>query len=377
MNKKLLVAAIGGVVLAGAAQAQSNVTLYGKIDEALQIAKTPNGTLSNLAGSESGTRWGLKGSEDLGGGLSAIFQLESGFNADTGAGQGNLFNRISTVGLKGNFGTFELGRKDTPLFNVLDMADPFGSSTSASLQYSLWASGAPSLTAASINSRGYDRRFQNGFLYTTPNFGGFTAQALYSLGENNTVNGSEDSRGNVAGLSLIYANGPAYLGYAYNRAQADSSVGTGSLAGIVTGVTPHKYQALAGSYDFSVVKLYGAYYSDKQNNKSLSTPAVNALSKIDQRVYWFSVSAPVGAMSSVAATVGKVNDKTSSDQDAKQWGLGYFYNLSKRTYLYGTYGSINNKNIAAGLPLVTTSANGLTNNSGKSGAYDLGIVHKF
>jgi len=369
MNKKLLVAALG-LAFAGIAQAQTNVVLYGRIDTAIQSTNSPNGRVSKIVGSESGTRWGMKGTEALAGNLHANFQLESGFNSDDGSLQGGLFNRIATVGLSGNFGAVDLGLKDSPLFNVLDMADPFGSSYSASPNYMQWL--------ATNNGRGYSRRYSNQVSYTTPNFTGFQAQAMYALGENNTIPGTTKTRGDTFGFNATYLNGPIYVGAAYNRTKEDGSFNT-PFTGAVSGVVPHKIKAVAGSFDFTVVKLFGAAYTDKRS----AAPA-NGNVNVDQRVYWVGLDVPLTPMSRLDFTIGKVNDRTSPNRDARQYGLGFFHDLSRRTTLYTSYGNIKNDNVV--FNSATTSvgsgytSGGLTNSlnrQGKSSSFDFGVVHRF
>src|ERR1700730_16325238 len=128
MKKTLLALAVLGA-FAGAASAQTNVTVYGIVDAGVQYKNDGNPagkTLSLQSGIQNGSRLGFKGTEDLGGGLSAIFTFENGFNVDDGTlGQGNrLFGRQAWVGLNGGFGTVKLGRQQTALYYALTEIDP-------------------------------------------------------------------------------------------------------------------------------------------------------------------------------------------------------------------------------------------------------------
>src|SRR5438105_2978235 len=193
MKKSLLVLAILAAQ-AGLASAQSNVTLYGVVDLGIErTSLSPGASVLRLSsGIQSGSRWGLKGKEDLGGGLSAAFQLESGFDASTGApGQGGrAFGRQAWVGLNGGFGSLKLGRQYTPIFGALDTIDPFGTGITGD------GSGISAVF------RGYGVRMDNAVNYSTPSMGGFSAEAAYGFGE---VPGST-SVGSQYGLSGTYAS---------------------------------------------------------------------------------------------------------------------------------------------------------------------------
>jgi predicted porin len=352
----------------GLAQAQTSVVLYGKVDAALQSTNSLNGHVWNLAGSESGSRWGVRGTEALGNGWNANFQLESGFDTSTGALSGSgLFNRIATVGLKSNrFGAVDLGMKDSPMFNVLDLADPFGTATTASPNFML--------ATASNNGRGYQRRYSNQVSYTSPNFVGLQAQGMYALGESNTATSTTRTLNDTWGVDVTYNNGPLYLGAAYNRTK-DGSGFTSTPPFAINSTTPHKYAVAAGSFDFRVVKLFGAFYTEKRAGTTLT-------SEIRQRVYWAGLEVPVTSVGRIDLTAGRVNDKTGADRDARQLGIGYFHDLSKRTTLYTTYGNIKNDNVAfstggTSTGFSTGGSSGTLNSNGKASSFDFGVVHRF
>jgi predicted porin len=176
---KKTTSAIGGALIAIAAQsafAQSSVTLYGIVDTSVRYLTNANANndsqVSMGVGPITGSRWGLKGAEDLGGGLSAVFRLENGFNVWNGqlASSGTLFNRMAYVGLSSNqYGTVTLGRQNTPLFDQLgNVYDPL---TVGNYDQDGWLPGA----------LGYGLRQNNSVKYNGQ-FGGLNVEAMYGFG---------------------------------------------------------------------------------------------------------------------------------------------------------------------------------------------------
>ena len=194
---------------AGAAHAQSSVTLYGTIDTAVTFVHNANaagqnqwsvGNASN--GDLSGTRWGLKGQEDLGGGLKAIFQLENGFNPSTGGlGQGGrLFGRQAFVGLTADqYGTFTLGRQYDPLVDLVQgiTADNYFGSTFA--------------TAGDVDNYDNSSRTNNAIKYVSPVFSGLQVEGMYAFGG---VAGQTGS-GQTWSAAAAYNNGPISIAAGY------------------------------------------------------------------------------------------------------------------------------------------------------------------
>lgn len=315
-NKKLLAAAALSA-LAGAAAAQSSVTLYGIVDIGLEQTRlSPGGsTLRLSSGIQSGSRWGLKGTEDLGGGLSASFQLESGFDASTGsAGTGMSFGRQSWVGLSGGFGSVKFGRQYIPLFLAQDTIDPFGTGLV----------GDGSGMAAVF--RHYGVRMNNAVTYSSPSFGGFNFDAAYAFGE---VPGSS-SVGNQYGLAGTYAQGPLTVVAAYHN---QGLVAGGADAGDSRGTL------LGGAYDFKVAKLHAAYADNRDKDAAGATTGRS-------RDYMLGVSAPVGPVSLMASFI-RHNDRLAPNADADFWALGATYALSKRTNFYASYSTVRNESAGA------------------------------
>jgi len=351
---------IGG--FAAQAQAQSNVTIYGLVDAGIVSERGGSaGSLTKVTSGVGGqSRLGFRGTEDLGNGLSAIFQLETGFKADDGAldSANTIFNRQAFVGLKSKeAGTLTLGRQYTMLYNAMSqVADPFGAGYAGSIKNLFPAAGA-------------NTRVSNAIVYATPSFEGFSAEGLYSLGEQ----GGSSTAGRQFGFGLNYAKDALNARLVYNNRNNDTAA---------VGTTPAKLQdtgrntLLAVNYDFKVVKAYFAYGADKGVN-SAALPNANAFGytvapkpSLDSNDMLVGVQVPVGSGTIMASYVRK-NDKTNFNQDADQWALGYLHSLSKRTGVYVAYAKIKNKNGAG-----YTVGN---NNEAGSGdkAFNAGIRHAF
>lgn len=357
MNKTMLALMLGA--WAGTAAAQSNVTVYGIVDMA--VVRESGGVGANAAstkltsGVESGSRLGFKGTEDLGGGLSAIFLLENGFQVDTGAmGQGGLlFGRQAYVGLQGSAGTVTLGRQYTPQYLAVAAVDPFGSGT---------AGDTKNLMASTGNSAS---RMDNAVKYASPQVNGFSADVVYGAGE---VAG-DNSAGRQFGGALAYVNGPLTVRLAHhNRNNNTATVKNASSA---------KNTVLTALYDFGVAKAHFAYGLDKGLNsalpRNLSNPfgyAVAPTPSTDSNVVLLGVTVPQGVGTWLASYIRK-NDKTAFNQDAQQFAAGYRYYLSKRTDLYGVYAYIRNQNGAG-----YTVGSAIEGGSGNRGL-NLGLRHTF
>ncbi|MGE5623027.1 MAG: porin [Bacillota bacterium] len=319
--KKSLVTLAVLAAFAGAASAQTNITIYGVADAAISYkdngAATNSKTWAVDSGQLSGSRLGFKGSEDLGGGLSAIFTLENGYNIDDGsAAQGGLlFGRQAFVGLQGGFGALKLGRQYNPIRVAVESIDPFR------LGMGSWAGNVLSL---------YGERANNTLNYTSANFGGFTGQLAYSFGENATGT----SIGRQLGLSGAYANGPftAVLAY-HNQNLANGTVPAQTDNGSA------KTTLLGGTYNFGPATLHAAYAWDK------GSPAAGP-DNVDSRDWMLGVSAPVGA-GTVLASYMKRDDRLAANKDVKQWALGYTYGLSKRTTAYALFNNTDRDNTPA------------------------------
>jgi len=361
--KKTFVAA-AACAAAGLACAQSSVTVFGVLDAAVTYTtgsgpvSTSKWQLTNSANSFS--RLGFRGTEDLGGGLSAGFWLEAGLMNDTGSGfatntnnqlNGNLgggltFNRRSTVSLAGRFGELRIGRDYTPSFWNTALFDPFGtgSGIGASQLYFTGLGGvaAPTGTRAS-NSIGY---------FLPAGLSGFYGQAMYAMGENlsNTVPSDARHDGDYAGVRVGWQGGPWHV----------------SLA---TGTTQY------ATGDLRVSNLGLAYTVASLNNLKLTSELYDeSLGQVDGRGALVGFIWPVGpgeVRFSYAwyerIPVGDVPKPTTS-----KVALGYVHNLSKRTAVYATVARISNSNGASqALTGATTSPN-----SSSTGT-EFGVRHAF
>jgi predicted porin len=361
--KKLTLAALLIGAFSASAQAQSNVTIYGLVDAGL--VKESGGVAGSVTKITSGigsqSRLGFRGVEDLGNGLSAVFALETGLKVDDGTLDNTasaLFNRQAYVGLKSkDLGTFTLGRQYTMLYNAMSqVADPFGAGYAGSIKNLFPTAGA-------------NTRVSNAMVYASPVTSGFSAEALYALGEQ----AGSSTAGRQFGFGLNYAQGPLNARLVYNNRNQDTAA---------VGTTPAKIQdkakntLLAVNYDFTVVKAFFGYGVDKGLN-SAPIPVANAYgfkvapkASIDSTDLLLGVSVPAGTGNVLASYIRK-DDKTIGNQDASQIALGYIYPLSKRTSTYVAYARIKNKNGAG-----YTVGN---NNEAGSGdkAFNLGIRHTF
>jgi predicted porin len=357
MKKSLISIAILGA-LSNAAFAQSNVVIYGTVDAGIVSERGgAAGTVTKVtSGAASASRIGFKGTEDLGGGLSAIFVAETGFRVDTGAldnTNNQLFNRQSFVGLSSKeIGTLTLGRQYTPYYETLrDVADPFAVG---------YAGSAKNL----FPTVGDQTRTSNSVVYQTPEFSGFKGEVSYTLGEQ----AGNATTGREYGAYVNYSNGPLNARVAYNARNNDTAT-------VTTNGMGHN-ALLAVNYDFAVAKAYFAYGKDKglnsaalPNNTAFTTAPVAA--STDSSDILVGATVPVGPQGTVMASFIRKNDKEFANRDADQWAIGYSYALSKRTSTYVAYAKIKNKNGAS-----YTVGNNTETGSGDK-AFNLGLKHTF
>jgi predicted porin len=333
---RMAVAGALALLAAGAAYAQSNVTIYGIIDGAVAHVDNTNANgdsvtkMPSLTGSFP-SRIGFRGTEDLGGGLSAVFTLESGFGPDTGTmGQGNrLFGRQASVGLKGKWGTLTLGRQINMTYVATQKADVLG----------------PNLFAiGSIDGYLPNARSDNAIGYLG-NFDGIVAGATYSFGRDTSSSGGPAATG-CAGESPADSKAcrqyTALLGYevkAYGiNASFDKLHGnTGAANGLTSSSNYDRRVTVNGYWMFGGTKL-GAGVVDRTTN------AVTGIT--ESELYYLGVSHPVTPLLTLDAQVARKNVKRSGDDtDMAVARLTYF--LSTRTAVYGALGIMDNDGAAA------------------------------
>jgi len=335
MKKSLLALAVLTAVT-GAASAQSSVTLYGKVDLGLVLDSGGAGKSIRISsGVTGGSRIGFKGVEDLGGGMKAAFQLETGYCADSAAGapnfctgSNNFMGRQAHGDLTGAFGAISAGRQYSLGFNNLSTIDPFGTGFAGQVNNIVDPSGI---------------RLNNSVTYSTPNLGGFTASVEAALGEQ-TGNWQANRE---TGAGLTYASGPAYVGLTFY--DVGNAAGNGAA---------RKNYLLGGTFDFGAVKVHGLV------QKSTGPASLDVLDIMG------GVTVPV-AGGQVLASYIRHNDRTLANKDANQIGVGYLYPLSKRTAVYTAFGRIQNEHGAA-----FTVGNATEAGTGTK-AFNLGVVHNF
>ena len=300
IHRAALIAAIA--LAAAAAQAQSSVTLSGLLDVSAGQSKAA-GSTSRVWGVDNGnmtTSWfGASGSEDLGGGLSALFTLQTFMRADTGAsgrfGADTFWARNAFVGLASkDFGKVTLGRNTTPFFVTTLSFNPFGDSFGYS----------PSIrhyfTSGTLTG---DSGWSDSVLYTSPNLGGATLQLFMAAAE-------AGSNGRNHGVNLRWGAGAIDAAFSWQDVKKDGA----------TAVADTKAWQAAASYDFGVAKAFGQY--GKVDNKTTGN---------SYDITGLGASVPVGN-GKILAQWGQIKPETGPKR--KTFSAGYDYFLSKRTDLY-------------------------------------------
>jgi predicted porin len=341
MKKSLLALAVL-TLASGATFAQSSVTLYGKVDIGLvyDAGSAKGKSLRISSGVTGGSRIGFKGVEDLGGGLKASFQLETGYCADSAAGApnfctggNNFMGRQAYGALSGAFGSMSAGRQYSLGFVNLTTIDPFGTGFAGQINNVFDASGI---------------RLNNSVQYNTPVMSGFNASLEFSAGE---TQGNWEG-GRETGAAVTYASGPIYAGATWYDLNTNTSPAQ----------TARKTWQVGGTYDFGVVKLHAMVQgTESSDNIPGAFQRMNAMG---------GVTVPL-AGGSVLASYVHSNDKKVADQDANQIGVGYLYPLSKRTSVYTSFAHI--QNLHGGTFTVGNATETGTGNK----SFDIGVVHNF
>lgn len=345
--------AVAAMCVCVAASAQSSVSIFGIIDTAYQRVENSGGTSVGklVSGSMQTSRIGFRGTEDLGGGLTAGFWLEGAFLSDDGRGgasnsnnqasgagtpNGLTFGRRSTVSLAGGWGEVRLGRDFVPgIWNVV-LEDPFGNvGVGASQVFNGSIVGVTQLRAS--NMVGY---------FTPQGLGGFFGNVAYWMGENASNVANADD-GNGAGIRVGYASGPFEASVSINRTQ----YATGDA----------RQDNIGGSWNFGAAKVSASLHRDRSG----SNTARGAL---------IGVAAPIGS-GLIRASYSRYRVRTTTTEpEASKLALGYVHNLSKRTAFYTTIARVRNSNgatasVAAGAPAAQPGR-------GSTGL-DVGIRHTF
>jgi predicted porin len=335
--KKLLIASAALAMVAGTAQAQSSVTVYGIVDAG--VVTTDGATAGRTTGVSSGvlstSRLGFRGTEDLGGGLTANFNLETTLNMDTGVSGSTqtattnptnnstptLFDRQAWVGLsKKDVGTLQVGRTTRLDFDAAIAGDAFGASGFGSVNGIIFANvgavRAPNSTTSTNTGDISNSRYNNSVKLATARFAGFQAAYQHAFGE--ASGAYAVSRGTA--YALDYTAGKAKATYAYSR-QNDAA-----------GARLNETTILSGSYDFGVAKLFAGMSELEVVGRANKT-------KGD----WVGVTAPVNSKIGVMAQYYKVDNIGGvAADDADAFSVGATYAFSKRTTAYLMGGKVNN-----------------------------------
>lgn len=404
MQKKLIALAIAS--LSGAAFADaSNVTIYGVADGSFDVINVSGGTGADTPRfsrvSSNGSHIGLKGKENLGNGLSAIFQFESDAKFDNGGSLNT--GRDSFVGLTGNFGTVVLGTLTAPtraLAARLDVNTGEGISSNTAvlgklggaLSYGnelkglITSGNLSSIANTNLNGRSndttsiFDSRHKNSIAYVSPSFSGFQATAAYMANENKNEGaiGPNNPFGPINtsayDLGLTYDNGPIYIGGTYAEVRVKNN---NVILGLLAPDTKLKETRLGGMYDFGVATVRAMYARTKLEG--------NGSPDVTQNVWGIGGTYNVTANGKITAQYYTADDLDANgdinETGAKFYTIGYEHSLSKRTMLKAGYAYLKNDNSVGttgngGYDFGYNSA-GYTGNDIKVSGFQFGVRHAF
>lgn len=323
MNKKLIAVAVAGACVAPAAMAQTAnpVTLYGRVHATFESVESSGPTAAtNLPRrnrvSDQASLLGVRGTEDLGGGLKAFFQLETAFKPDQN--DTTFAARNSGVGLQGGWGSALMGRWDMPMKATVIALDPFGDLT-------------PGGYKTTMADRGnFDVRAQNVIQYWSPSWAGVALRLASTTNETRTA--TADPR--MTGASLTYTGGPVYIVGAYERHKDGTSAsGTSGLTPGTPGYRETGY-ALGGSFNIAAFKIGALYEKFKKDGRD------------DQKAWMANVVWTLGNNQLIyqhgVSKDGRLNGATTEEPDCHSDAFGWQYNFSKRTFTLLQYTTIKN-----------------------------------
>jgi predicted porin len=368
---------LGILAIASHAQAANNsVTLYGIIDTGLQYVNNSGGqgqsALSMSTGNQVGSRWGLRGGEDLGGGLSTVFKLESGFNSTNGESSqgGRLFGRTAMVGLSSNtWGTLTLGRQYDALFDLVQQTQGDG------------FLGGFFSASGDVDDADNSIRFNNAVKWSSPDWNGLTAVAHYAFGG---VAGAISS-GQTYSAAAAYAKGPLTVAGGYmhiDNGNTAAQRGNSTADSIFNSSVNQAYESAskidivrAGANVTVGQFILGGYYSHSQYNADQFS-AFQTAEKYDN----YSVYAVWNVAPDLATEVGYNFMKSSGDSSAtrNQLGLAVDYNLSKRTDVYGVVAWANaNGSDGMGKAQAVIGSTSIDAGANSQTLVTVGLRHKF
>jgi predicted porin len=322
MNKKLMAFAVAAAFAAPmVANADSgNVVIYGKIEGSYDYVNTDAAGQDKLNKVSSNSSYvGFKGAEDLGNGLSAVWQVENGVNIDNGAA-GAWNSRNTYIGLSSKAaGTLLLGNHDTPYKLGTNKLNVFGDSMG---NYTSIIGASSGVAAGNAAAGGRDLRLPNVVAYITPTFSGFHAAIATSMMNEGGNMGSDNTK--AWSMMAMYDNGPLFASLGHERVDNAGAAFTTDLRGTKLGV----------GYKIAGAQV-GFIYEKLSHN--------NAVSTLDRNAMMLTGSYAMGSVVLKGAYgLAKDSDVAGADDGAKQYSLGADYNFSKRTAAYALYSKMNN-----------------------------------
>lgn len=364
MKKSLLALAVLGA-FAGAASAQSSVTIFGIVDLNLRYVDNTGAGERKSMGTDgiNSNRLGFRGVEDLGGGMRAGFHIEGAMSPDDGTAAGQQWRRRSTVSLMGNFGEVRLGRDYTPTFWNTTIFDPFGTNgVGSSLNVARAVGGAG---GAGATSQATYVRSNNAVSYFLPAMGGLYGQVMVAPGEGATG----AAGGAYEGGRIGYAAGP--FNVALSLGQQEYS-----------GSSKYKTKNVAGSFKFGVTTLMVQYNDDALDADAARVATPQELAE-ERWLFGASIVMGQGLINVSYVKSDWKNDNPTtvgvneSNSDATQLAIGYVYNLSPRTALYATYSKISNDGTSTFAVAGGGSSPGAVTAGGSSTGMEFGLRHSF
>ncbi len=389
MNKKLVALAVAGAcALPLAAEAQLQVTLYGRANMDLEFVKASgpgaaDGSTSTVTRvSSNSSRFGLRGTEPLGGGLTAFFQVENsvpwdGSNA-AGVG-GTIGGRETFVGIQGSYGQIWLGRSLSPYDDVTPIwaAGPYNYNTGLFNNSSLWSNNSNAIGGEAIG--GYDDRYSNSIRWNSPTWSGFTAEVQVATKENT-------GHSWVFAPGVFYNNGPIQAGFVYTRHDKIRCYNAAGTSYAACGAVPFagfsaKDDAfsLAGSYDFGVARVGLVYehlkYETPTGDLKRDFWGVSGTIPMGSGLWYVYYGRAGTGKGGASDSEARINSLVhGSDSASSNFEIGYRYDLSKRTSLNAGYVMIRNDARANYTFNVNSFA---VSPGGDPQGFVLGIIHNF
>lgn len=347
MKKKLLAVAVVGALASPAALAQ---TLYGIVDVGYQNSKYADGDVNKnfiQSGQHSGSRFGVRGSEDLAGGTYAMYQIEFNIVADTGGPGATDTTRLTFAGLGSKaWGELTLGRQYTHTFHTFAVGSASGYGTFTSFY--------------NASTTGIMTRASNSVKYSSPNMGGFSVGALWAPGEDTTP--GEKSNGNYLDFAVRYTPGPFGASLSHARTSVDTA-----------GVDEDLEQTqITANWDNRAWGIYGGWIRNQ-----FDAPGAD----LDVDSYWINPVVRFGGRHEVYFLLGQVKDDSEgvTEGDSTVVAVTYQHVMSKRTRIYTSIGRVSNDaNAAAALNAQAGTTGGFVGTPGfDPRAFQLGLLHSF